>query len=62
MIDSFAKIFNGTRPVYDGKKSMYTRDSLPIGRERIELEVVIPGDSSLDRKFKVSIKLMSLVS
>lgn len=61
MIESFSKIFNNIRPVYDGKKSMYTRESLPIGRERIEVEVVMPGDSSVDRKFKVSIKLMSMV-
>lgn len=62
MIESFTKIFQGIRPVYDGKKSMYTREPLPIGRERVELEVVMPGDSSLDRKFKVAIKWMSAVS
>ncbi|KAI1709334.1 piwi domain-containing protein [Ditylenchus destructor] len=62
MVESFSKIFNNTRPVYDGKKSMYTRESLPIGRERVEVEVVMPGDSSMDRKFKVAIKLMSMVS
>ena len=61
MVDSFGKIFNGIKPVYDGKKSMYTKDPLPIGRDRIELEVVMPGDSSVDRKFKVAMKVFSKV-
>lgn len=61
MVESFAKIFANTRPVYDGKKSMYTREALPIGRERVEVDVVMPGDSSMDRKFKVAIKLMNMV-
>lgn len=38
MVDSFGKIFNGIKPVYDGKKSMYSKDPLPIGHDRIELE------------------------
>lgn len=62
MVESFGKIFNGVKPVYDGKKSMYTKDPLPIGHDRIELEVVMPGDSTVDRKFKVAIKLVSRVS
>uniref|UniRef100_A0A915DE13 PAZ domain-containing protein n=1 Tax=Ditylenchus dipsaci TaxID=166011 RepID=A0A915DE13_9BILA len=62
MVESFGKIFSNCRPVYDGKKSMYTRDGLPIGRERVEVEVVMPGDSSMDRKFKVAIKLVNMVS
>lgn len=62
MIDAYGKIFGNIRPVYDGKKSMYTREALPIARERLEVEVVIPGDSSMDRKFKVVIKLINMVS
>jgi eukaryotic translation initiation factor 2C len=62
MIDSYDKIFNKIRPVYDGKKNLYTRDPLPIGRDRIELEVIMPGDSSVDRKFQVGIKLVTMVS
>lgn len=58
MVESFGKIFNGIKPVYDGKKSMYTKDPLPIGHDRIELEVVMPGDSAVDRKFKVAIKVL----
>jgi eukaryotic translation initiation factor 2C len=62
MIDSYSKIFNNIRPVYDGKRNLYTRDPLPIGRERIELEIIMPGDSSVDRKFKVGIKLVTMIS
>lgn len=38
MVASFGKIFNGIKPVYDGKKSMYSKDPLPIGYDKIELE------------------------
>lgn len=39
MIRSFGKYFSSTRPVYDGKRNMYTREPLPIGREKMEFEV-----------------------
>ncbi|KAL3117936.1 hypothetical protein niasHT_005179 [Heterodera trifolii] len=61
MVESFGKIFNGINPVFDGKKSMYSKDPLPIGHDRVELEVVMPGDSAVDRKFKVAIKLVARV-
>ncbi|KIH49832.1 hypothetical protein ANCDUO_20093, partial [Ancylostoma duodenale] len=38
MIRSFGKYFSSTRPVYDGKRNMYTREPLPIGREKMEFE------------------------
>lgn len=62
MIRAYQKIFNNIRPVYDGKRNMYTRDPLPIGRDRVELEVTLPGDSAVERQFTVSIKWMSQVS
>lgn len=63
MVESFNKIFTNIRPVYDGKKSMYTREPIAgIGRDKVDVEVVMPGDSSMDRKFKVSIKWVSAVS
>uniref|UniRef100_A0A914BUJ2 Protein argonaute-1 n=1 Tax=Acrobeloides nanus TaxID=290746 RepID=A0A914BUJ2_9BILA len=63
MVESFNKIFTNIRPVYDGKRSMYTREPIPgIGRDKVDVEVVMPGDSSMDRKFKVSIKWVSAVS
>jgi hypothetical protein len=29
------KIFSGQKPVFDGRKNLYSRDPLPIGRERV---------------------------
>uniref|UniRef100_A0A0N5A9X1 Protein argonaute-1 n=1 Tax=Syphacia muris TaxID=451379 RepID=A0A0N5A9X1_9BILA len=62
MIRAYTRIFNNIRPVYDGKKNMYTRDALPIGRDRVELEVTLPGDSSVERQFRVALKWMTTVS
>ncbi len=62
MIRAYGKIFNDIRPVYDGKRNMYTRNQLPIGRDRVELEVTLPGDSAVERQFQVSIKWVSQVS
>ncbi|OZC06355.1 hypothetical protein X798_06651 [Onchocerca flexuosa] len=62
MIRAYQKVFSNVRPVYDGKRNMYTRDPLPIGRERLELEVTLPGDSAVDRQFTVAIKWVSTVS
>ncbi|KAI6234711.1 Protein argonaute-2 [Aphelenchoides fujianensis] len=62
-VDSHIPPMYKIRPVYDGKKSMYTRDFLSmIGRERQEFEVAIQGDSQMDRKFKVGIKFVATVS
>ncbi|VDK54362.1 unnamed protein product [Anisakis simplex] len=62
MIRAYQKIFNNINPVYDGKRNMYTRDLLPIGRDRVELEVTLPGDSAVERQFIVTIKWVSTVS
>lgn len=61
MVESFGQAFNNIKPVYDGKKNMYTRDMIPM-RDKLEFEVIMPGDSSMDRKFKVVIKLASMIS
>uniref|UniRef100_A0A673FU27 Protein argonaute-3-like n=1 Tax=Sinocyclocheilus rhinocerous TaxID=307959 RepID=A0A673FU27_9TELE len=50
-------IFGDRRPVYDGKKSLYTAQPLPV-----DLDVTLPGDGGKDRLFKVTIKFVSLVS
>uniref|UniRef100_A0A673MD10 Protein argonaute-3-like n=1 Tax=Sinocyclocheilus rhinocerous TaxID=307959 RepID=A0A673MD10_9TELE len=50
-------IFGDRRPVYDGKKSLYTAQPLPV-----DLDVTLPGEGGKDRLFKVTIKFVSLVS
>ncbi|EPB70479.1 piwi domain protein [Ancylostoma ceylanicum] len=62
MIRSFGKYFSSTRPVYDGKRNMYTREPLPIGREKMEFEVTLPGDSAVERQFTVTVKWAGQVS
>lgn len=55
------KIFSNIKPVFDGRKNMYTRDDLPIGRDKVELEVTLPGEGK-DRVFRVAIKYLSKVN
>ncbi|KAG2460635.1 AGO1 protein, partial [Polypterus senegalus] len=55
------QIFGDRKPVYDGKKNIYTVTALPISNERVDFEVTIPGEGK-DRIFKVSIKWMAIVS
>uniref|UniRef100_A0A8R1DNM3 Protein argonaute-1 n=3 Tax=Caenorhabditis japonica TaxID=281687 RepID=A0A8R1DNM3_CAEJA len=62
LIMSFSKYFSNIRPVYDGKRNMYTREPLPIGRERMDFDVTLPGDSAVERQFSVSLKWVGQVS
>ncbi|KAM5157043.1 protein argonaute-2 isoform 2-T2 [Mantella aurantiaca] len=57
-----AQIFGDRKPVFDGRKNLYTAMPLPIAREKVvELEVTLPGEGK-DRIFKVAIKWMACVS
>ncbi|XP_029634731.1 protein argonaute-2-like [Octopus sinensis] len=56
-----AKIFHGEKPVFDGRKNLYSRMLLPFDRERVELEVTLPGEGK-DRIFKVGIKWVAQVN
>ena len=31
------RFFNGQMPVFDGRKNLYSRDPLPIGREKVNI-------------------------
>ncbi|XP_078662873.1 protein argonaute-2-like isoform X3 [Branchiostoma floridae x Branchiostoma belcheri] len=62
MVQAYNRIFGDLRPVFDGRKNLYTRDPLPIGTEKVELDVTLPGDGGKDRHFKVSIKWVAKVS
>ncbi|PAA61921.1 hypothetical protein BOX15_Mlig021460g1 [Macrostomum lignano] len=55
-------LFFNQRPVFDGRKNLYTRDPLPFGTDRRELEVTLPGEGGRDRVFKVSLKYLGEVS
>lgn len=41
MVHAYSKIFGNLKPVFDGRSNLYTRDPLPIGNDRMELEVCI---------------------
>ncbi|XP_052237159.1 protein argonaute-2-like isoform X2 [Dreissena polymorpha] len=55
------KIFQGSKPVFDGRKNLYSRDPLPIGKEKIELQVTLPGEGK-DREFTIVVKWLAQVS
>lgn len=60
MVHAYSKIFGNLKPVFDGRNNLYTRDPLPIGNSREELEVTLPGEGK-DRLFRVSIKWVAQV-
>jgi len=39
MVHAYSKIFGTLKPVFDGRANLYTRDPLPIGTDRVDLEV-----------------------
>ncbi|XP_059051135.1 protein argonaute-2 isoform X4 [Achroia grisella] len=61
MVHAYNKIFGALKPVFDGRNNLYTRDPLPIGNDRVELEVILPGEGK-DRVFRVTIKWLAQVS
>lgn len=62
MIKTNTRFFPNLLPVYDGKRNMYTKDLLPIGRDQHQFDVTLPGDSAVERQFSVMIKWASQVS
>ncbi|XP_038052098.1 protein argonaute-2-like isoform X1 [Patiria miniata] len=55
------RIFQNIKPVFDGRKNLYCRQELPIGKEKVDLEVTLPGEGK-ERSFKVSIRYVAKVS
>ncbi|XP_078333968.1 protein argonaute-2-like isoform X2 [Crassostrea virginica] len=55
------KIFSGQKPVFDGRKNLYSREPLPIGRDKVELEVTLPGEGK-DRVFNITMKWVQQIS
>uniref|UniRef100_A0AC35TKG3 Protein argonaute-2 n=1 Tax=Rhabditophanes sp. KR3021 TaxID=114890 RepID=A0AC35TKG3_9BILA len=63
MIDAYPRIFGNCKPVYDGKRNMYTKEMLQMtATERLELEVTMPGEANQDRRFTVGVKWNQSVS
>ncbi|KRX65228.1 Protein argonaute-2 [Trichinella sp. T9] len=62
MIQAYQKVFSNGRPVYDGKRSLFCKEMLPIGRDWVvQLDVTMPTERE-DRRYQVGIKLNSQVS
>ncbi|CAM9566714.1 protein argonaute-2-like isoform X2 [Petromyzon marinus] len=61
MVQHYKQIFGERKPVYDGRQNLYTATPLPIGWDRVELEVTLPGEGR-DRKFSVSLRWVASVS
>lgn len=37
MVNAYSqKIFQGSKPVFDGRKNLYSRESLPIGKDKVK--------------------------
>lgn len=55
VIQKYSKnTFLGRRPAFDGKKNIYSREKLPVGKDGVVLDVALPGeDGGKDRKYKV---------
>lgn len=51
MVHAYSKIFGTLKPVFDGRNNLYTRDPLPIGTDKIELEVITVIERSIRVKF-----------
>ena len=37
MVDQYHKMFGGQKPVFDGRKNLYSRNPLPIDKEKVGL-------------------------
>jgi len=56
------QLFSNQRPVFDGKRNLYTKEYLTnIGVEKADIEVTLPGEGK-DRLFKVTIRFEAKVS
>ncbi len=62
LVQSKPQLFINQRPVFDGKKNLYTKEYLTnIGSEKSDIEVTLPGEGK-DRLFKVTIRFEAKVS
>ncbi|CAF0731815.1 unnamed protein product [Brachionus calyciflorus] len=62
LVQAKPQLFGNQRPVFDGKKNLYTKEYLTsIANEKVEVEVTLPGEGK-DRQFKVAIRFEAKVS
>ncbi|XP_026819292.1 protein argonaute-2-like [Rhopalosiphum maidis] len=61
MVSAFKDIFGCLRPVFDGRKNLYTRDPLPISENEIELEVTLATGGNC-RIFHVRVMWLDKIS
>lgn len=62
LVQAKPQLFINQRPVFDGKKNLYTKEYLTnIGAEKSDIEVTLPGEGK-DRLFKVTIRYEAKVS
>jgi eukaryotic translation initiation factor 2C len=62
LVQAKPQLFVNQRPVFDGKKNLYTKEYLTnIGAEKCDVEVTLPGEGK-DRLFKVTIRFEAKVS
>ncbi len=53
MIQAYSqKIFNGQKPVFDGRRNLYSRDALPIGRDKVCNQCILQRTNIADTFIK----------
>jgi eukaryotic translation initiation factor 2C len=58
LVQAKPQLFVNQRPVFDGKKNLYTKEFLStIGNDKVDVEVTLPGEGK-DRQFKVRVILI----
>ncbi|XP_044171946.1 protein argonaute-2-like [Acropora millepora] len=62
MVSTYHKVFGEQRPVFDGRKNLYSSRALPIGRKPVDFHVTLPMENSKDKTFKVTVKWVAQVS
>lgn len=40
MVSQYHKMFGGQKPVYDGRKNLYSRSPLPIEKEKVNVKIL----------------------
>lgn len=60
MVHAYSRIFGNLRPVFDGRNNLYTKDPLPIGNDKLDLEVGAELSRLIDKRHVFSYFSFSL--